>query len=571
MDECTFASLFKLLFAPAADLRLDALALDVDHRQITLTVASTQATATCPLCHQPTTRIHSRYGRSLADLPWADVAVRLALRVRRFFCLTPACPRTIFTERLPTLVAPWARRTQRLTTHHQVVGLALGGAAGARVATAVDQPASRNTLLRGVRRIPEPEVTTPKHLGVDDFARRKGQTYGTILVDLDQHCPIELLPDRTAETLEQWLATHPGVELISRDRAGAYAEGASQGAPEAVQVADRWHLLSNVADALKRIFAAYPQALRPPSAPAEREGQPGTTAPPGQSDVAGVLVHAEAMPALARPVALTHAEQRQHQCQQRRQARYDHVQTLAAQGVSLRTIATQLHLSRGTVRKYARASAAPVPQPRANRVSVLDPYKAYLVERWNAGCHVGAELLREIEAQGYRGGRSIVMDFVAAIRKQQGVAPLKRTGLAKQAARDPSPHAPTPRELSWLVLKQPDARDAEEQATLLQVQQAEPRLEVAVTLMEEFARMVRERQHERLDAWLERAEASGLSGVNSLASGIRRDYAAVKAALSSPYSNGVVEGNVNRLKYLKRQMYGRANFDLLRKRVVYAT
>jgi transposase len=201
---------------------------------------------------------------------------------------------------------------------------------------------------------------------------------------------------------------------------------------------------------------------------------------------------------------------------------------------------------------------------------VLDPYKPYLVERWNTGCHVGAELVREIQAHGYQGGRSIAMDFVAAIRKQQGLAPMKRTGLPPQTASDPSLRAPTPRELTWVVLKRPVQRDVEEQAQLMHVQQAEPKLAVAITLAQEFAVMVRERDHERLDSWLKQAESSGLRALKSFAAGIWRDYAAVSAGLRVVYSNGVVEGNVNRLKYLKRQMYGRANFDLLRKRVLYA-
>jgi transposase len=222
------------------------------------------------------------------------------------------------------------------------------------------------------------------------------------------------------------------------------------------------------------------------------------------------------------------------------------------------------------VRKYARAATTPLPQPRAKRASLLDPYKPYLLERWNAGCHVGTALLREIRAHGYTGGRSIALDFIAAIRKQQGIAPMKRTGLPPQAASDPTIHPPTPRELAWLVLKRPEQVDEADQTSLRQVQQADPQLARAVTLAQEFAGLVRERQPAGLDSWLERTAASGLGDLGSFAGGIRRDYDAVKAALSSPYSNGVVEGNVNRVKYLKRQMYGRAKFDLLRKRVLHA-
>jgi transposase len=201
---------------------------------------------------------------------------------------------------------------------------------------------------------------------------------------------------------------------------------------------------------------------------------------------------------------------------------------------------------------------------------VLDAYKPYLVERWNAGCHVGTDLLREIEAQGYQGGRSIALEFVAAIRQQQGVARNKRTGLPPQRASDPRINAPTPHTLTWLVLKRPERLDQHEQAQLQAVQQGEPKLAEVVTLAQEFALMVRERASEQLEAWLERAAGSGVSALKSFAGGIRRDYGAVHAGLSVAYSNGVVEGNVNRLKTVKRQMYGRAKFDLLRKRVLYA-
>jgi transposase len=561
--------LITFLLPGAPDLRCDALDLDLIASTMTLAVTSTQAHSACPRCQQSATRIHSHYQRTVADLPWAASTVRLHLRVRRFFCSSNDCSQRIFTERVPTVVMPWARRTQRLADRQRAVGLALGGAAGARLTAHLNQPTSRDTVLRLVRQLPEPDEVTPRHLGVDDFALRKAQSYGTILVNLDTGSAIDLLLNRSAAVLATWLRAHPGVELITRDRAGAYAEGARQGAPDAVQIADRWHVLSNLADALKQIFADYPQALTPAPAKPQEQAKAGAEVV-DSPDAPKVAPSQAALPPATLPLPCTRTEQVRQQRQARREVRYEQVQALVAQGVSLRTIATQLHLSRGTVRKYARSAAAPVAQPRAKRSSLLDPYKPYLVERWNAGCHVGAELVRQIQAHGYQGGRSIAMDFVAAIRKQHGVAPMKRTGLPPQTAIDPSLRAPTPRELTWVVLKRPAQRDAEEQAQLLHVQQAEPKLAVAITLAQEFAVMVRERDHARLDSWLKQAESSGLRALKSFAGGIRRDYAAVRAGLRVVYSNGVVEGNVNRLKYLKRQMYGRANFDLLRKRVLYA-
>ena len=339
-------------------------------------------------------------------------------------------------------------------------------------------------------------------------------------------------------------------------------KGAKQGAPEAVQVADRWHILKNLAEALVRLFADHPQVLLPPPA---LPGHPEQSEPPDSIAQDGTVTPACPVLPPSSPLP-TRAEQ----LRQQRRERYDQIQELVAQGVSLHAIARQLHLSRGTVRTYARASTAPLPQARVKRRSGLDPFKPYLLERWNSGSHVGAELVREIQAQGYGGGRSVVMDFMAALRKQQGVAPMKRKELGTQSASDPTMRAPTPRELAWLVLKRPERCDETENVRLEQMKQGEPRLGEAVTLVQEFASMVRERQADRLDDWLERVGRSGLRSLQSFADGIRRDYAAVRAALCMVYSNGVVEGNVNRVKYLKRQMYGRAKFDLLRKRVLYA-
>src|SRR5262245_59861058 len=249
------------LLPDATALRLEACAVDDTTAQITLRAQSTQTNAPCPLCATPARRIHSDYGRTLADLPWAQSRVCLQLRVRKWFCGNRACPRRIFTERLPTVAAPWARRTLRLAQRLVALGVALGGTAGVHLGHQWALVVSRNTLLRLLRRQPAPSFPTPTVLGVDDFALRKRQTYGTILVDLERRQPVALLPERTAETVAQWLRAHPGVQVIARDRSTAYADGARQGAPAATQVADRFHLFQNLREALDQVFSTHSQAL----------------------------------------------------------------------------------------------------------------------------------------------------------------------------------------------------------------------------------------------------------------------------------------------------------------------
>ena len=457
----------------------------------------------------------------------------ILLQTRKFFCAGDRCRRKIFTERVPGTVARYARRSSRSSEALNWLTLALGGRAGAQLACRPGLLASRSTLLREVHhRAAAASVTAPRVLGIDDWAWKKGHRYGTILCDLERRKVIDLLPDREAETVSRWLRQHPGTEIVSRDRGGIYAEATRRAAPAAVQVADRWHLIRNLSEALTHALAPH-HRLFTQAARGSRVDHPVPVPTP--------------LPPWSQREQLAQRANRQ-----RRVERWEQVQQLLKTGASNVEIGRQLNLDHRIVRKFRNAEAYPEPKPRV-RQSIVDDYADYLDRRLGEGCRSTATLWRELRKQGFRGQVNSVRYWLRQRRNSQPRAP--GTLPPRPALRA------SPRQVVWFMLNAtPSAR-----GFLDEVYRASPDIERIAHLAQEFLRMVRERHLPALIPWIAAAKHTALTG---FASRLERDLEAAKAALTLPWNQGHVEGQVHRLKLIKRQMYGRAGFDLLRLRVL---
>ena len=550
-------------------------------KRLTIQISCTRSCASCPKCGAISERIHGKYGRTVADVPCGGRLVRLALTVRKFVCHTPDCPCQIFTERLPDLVQSYARMTNRLREVLQTLGFATNGELEERLAPQLGMTVSGPTVLRLMRAHTLTPAKSVRVLGIDDWAWKKGQTYGTILVDLERRKPIDLLPDRTAATAEAWLRTHPEVEIVSRDRGGDYAAAARKGAPQAKQVADKFHLLKNLRERVKDLMDRRDSCLpevdekRSEAIPAKAQGIKAFSvhemAEP--EDEPRSEKHYRTIPPTPyqRPVGTSYDELQKQVRRDKRSARYEDVQTLSKQGVSIREIARRLKMGRRTVRRFIEAEEYPEKTPSRPRPqhSMLDPYKPYIRERWEQGCRNSVQLYDEIKAHGYPGAARTLRTFLANLRKKHAEA-------ESQAVETADPLTPLPCVTcrmsstcaSFLFVRKDDELDEKQRKYVEQIRKAHPDLEMAYQLSQEFVMMLAEQRGADLDAWLVQAKQSGPPEFKKMVNGIRLDYAAVKATFSSEWSNGQVEAQVNCLKLQKRIVFGRANFDLLRLRVL---
>jgi transposase len=520
--------------------------IEVTSKQVDIKAQSLQKESACPCCGVLSKSIHSHYERTLLDLPWADYGVRVHVAVRRFRCGEKACEREVFTERFTTWISSYARRMARAWELIKCLSIETSCRSTARISKAIHLPVSSSATLRKLHILDLPELKRASIIGVDDFAFTRSQSYGTLVVDLETNHPIDLLPDRTAPTLATWLKAHPEVTIIARDRSTEYANGISQGAATATQVLDRWHLLKNLTEALERVVQQEQKAIK-------------------------TLAKSWGIQPRQRT---KNEELAREQSRQQRQQRYQAIRSLHEKGRNLSEIQRELGFHPSTIRRAVAGDALPERQANHTAPSILQPFIGYLEQRWSEGCRNASQLWRDIKLEGYSGTDKQVLRWAQERRE----VPFKHRTIDPTTVKQLPPAPPSrsskvslaPRQLAWLLQKHDDELSDDETLLITDLVEIAPQLKNARTLAHDFQALFFKKKADLVDPWIARAQACSMSALQTFATGLLRELQAFKAAVTLPWSNGPLEGNINKLKCIKRQMYGRASFPLLRKRVLLA-
>ncbi|CAL9329990.1 ISL3 family transposase [Streptomyces sp. enrichment culture] len=516
---------------PGIDVRVERVSDSSD--VLVVEAVSTARPGRCPDCRKRARRTHSSYQRDLDERPLGSRRVIIRLRVRRYFCDRGSCFRTTFVEQVPGLSARYRRSSTGLAGWLRSIAIELGGRPAARLCRRLRLTAGRTRLLRLLTAPAVPD-RAPRVLGVDEFAFRKGCTYGTVLVDVEAGQVVDVLPDRTSETFAAWLTEHPGAEIICRDRATAYTKAVREAAPHALEVADRWHLLQNLSAAVEKTCHQHRDCLR---IRAEEET---------------VIEAPELLPMLLPPTELPRT-----QIIERTRHRYEDIHGLLGKRSTISAIARRLNLDRKTVRRFRDTDLdellASALERRPN--GVLEPFKAYLNARFT-------------EAQGQSAApgcswRSRPAAIAAAARSSANTSPPSARASPNRSGPTSRAPARSPRGSCG-----PGRHSESQDERLLQVRLACPDITRACDLARTFADLVRNQRGYLLLEWIRQAEQDAPKPMKGFAGFLRQDLDAVTASLTLPWSSGAVEGNVNRVKTLKRAMYGRAAFELLRTRIL---
>lgn len=489
---------------------LDVRGIEMIDTVLTITAVSTQLCPCCPLCGTPASRVHSRYTRKLTDLPCGGQQVRMQVEVRKCFCEGSACAQKIFVERLMPFVDSFGRVTRRLYQIVQIIGLATGGRLGVRVTDRLSIQTSRTTIIRRIMALPTEAVGHITQIGIDDFSFRRGRKFGTIVVDLQTHKMLDVLPDRTAETSATWMAAHPELEIVSRDRGGDYAAAAQISVPQATQCADRFHFMQNLSKSLEGFLSRHLAAHR---MQADLESRATTLSPTQDKG-----------PPRKNPKRAEVSQAKREE----RLAQYQQVVALREQGFSQTAIAAQVGVGHATVSRWLSHGTFPEQKSPQCRTR-FDPHIKEVAERWNAGCHNIAQLHRELVAAGHTiTYRNVYRQLIRYLPE----------GRKKSSSDSQLPSATVlARDAVFLLLHRPEELETEDRETLALLRSLHVEVEQAYELVQQFTQMLRTRTGEQLDTWLEKVRVSQIRELQGFVSGIERDKKAVKAGLTLPQSN----------------------------------
>lgn len=488
----------------------------------------------CPDCHHFTNRVHSYYSRIPHDISYGFYRLRLDLTVRRMRCINEFCKRKTFAERMPDFLPFHAQRTLRQTCLLKKLVFEVNGQAGSRICKYINMLASSDTLTRIARLASVPPISEPKVIGIDDWALRKGIVYGTLIVDLERHRPIAVLPDRTVESIKNWLKEHPTIEIVCRDRYGDYIKGIHQGAPNAIQITDRWHLLHNLSDAVRGMFCGYGNELQ---------------------EVANLLAQ-EDSGKIIKTENENSSQKTTQKSRNKSQEKLLEVKRLAKEGYSNRQISKMLGIHRETVGIYKLVDRVPV--RGENKPYTAAPFESYILQKWNQGYHSTQQVFHEIKKLGYTGSIASVYRYLSHLGMQPG----------NKQQQQLQPHRLSTHQAAWLLTMPEEKLNTYQKRYRCALYEKYPSIREASDLANGFIEILQDQKTDQLVEWIRKAQKCSISKIRYFAKGLENDLPAVQAAVSFDWSNGQLEGQVNRLKTIKRMMYGRAKFDLLRKRIL---
>ena len=527
-------------FILPSNIQLNYNSFYLESGTINCEVACFQIESQCPICKTKSNRIHSKYDRGLVDLPIAGKLSKISLKARKFFCDQVECPRKVFTERFDSEIFPYQRRMARSVNLLEKLGTELGGNRGSNISEYAGIPVSPSTMLRIIRKIEvNPPLSTSGIIGIDDWAFKKGRNYGTVIVDLDQQKIIDLLPNRESTTLAEWLKKYPEITIVSRDRYGPYATGIQTGAPQAKQIADRFHLVKNLTEATKKVLQSNGKILK--------------EAIHLYNDIVN-----KKQPSVENKELIEKDFTANH-LNIDKQNKLEKVKELIEKNLSIQQISKVLQISRGTVRRYANLETYQLKREIKNYTN-LDKYLIFIQHDSNKN-KTYKQLYEAIVQTGFNGKYSQFCHRMNqnGIMNRQDANKINSPGIIKTWSTS---------RLSLLFYKEPKKEDGREDFEFLNLLFSHfPEMNQLSQFVKEFKNLFQTKQDGKLKNWIKRVSETNC-GLNNFAKNIEKDYEAINNAVIPRYSNGQVEGQVNRIKNIKRMMYGRASFELLRKMIL---